>query len=196
MPPPGTWGEGAEPPRPVLGGTGRKGPSAVSASWLGGEAWEDGRKGSATRGLGQPLRRRASRGRRGWLRGTGACGCAHEAPRALQLSGGILRARAWCKTKASLSLAFQMATLALAFRTGLPWQMPRKPAWWPPGQLESERAGEGSRARITSRSGLLPLRTAHVAEYGLLRPPVHEGPTEQTHCIFSPGQSWPRQLEA
>lgn len=99
-------------------------------------------------------------------------------------------------TKAGLSSAFQTETLTLALRTGLPWQMPQKLDWWPPGWLEPESAGEGSRPRIMSESGQLQLGTTRITDLntGWLRSLVCEDPPEQKHCIFPPIR--PRQGEA
>lgn len=103
------------------------------------------------------------------------------------------------RTKAALSPVFQMEMLTLALHTGLPWHMPQKPAWWPPGWQEPETVGgEGSRAQVTSRSGTAPAWThpRHCPEYGTAKASHPQGPHRAYTLPFLHGQSWPRQPEA
>lgn len=113
-----------------LGGAGRKGtsppkgePGHLPGSGVGQlsrEGEEDGRKGGPTRAPGGLSLEEPPGWEGGRLRGTRVRGCVQEAPRALEPSWGILLAKAWGKTKASLSSVFQTETLTLALRTGLP----------------------------------------------------------------------------
>lgn len=139
------------------------------------DAWEDGRKESCTGGLCVRL------------------------PEPSSFLGEFCWQGLGAKTKAALSLAFQMETLTLAFHTSLPWHMPQKPAWWPPGRQEPETGiGEGSRAQVMSRSGTAPAWThpRHCPEYVTVRASRPRGPHRAHTLPFLHGQSQPRQLEA